>query len=927
MKRPFFSPSPRCKTSQSCAFFFCAQLILLPLLAAAETIYWDGGNGSWDSTANWTTDPTETTPDPTAVPGISDDVYFNRDDVNAAQTISLDAPQSALSITFRQTANTILQGGGTDQTLTLGAGGMDIIAGAGAVTIGSSTAGQNVGIILNDSQSWTNDSSNIVTITNAISGASTGNQILTINGTGAFSLLGGISDGASGTVSLIKDGTGTLSLRSPSTYTGETTVKGGTINNGGSTTTISGALGTGHLTIEGGSFVNNAGSGNSGFLFTNTSQTWAGDFSLATQGSNTTTLTLGVATTDSITLTGDRRVSVSGQASTSRININGAIGDGGAGYNLTWTGDGNVRVTLGNAASSYSGTTTIEAGWIQFSANVGIGTNSAFGNSTTAILLGGTSNNAPAGILATANATFARDITLQSGGTGTLVIGGTVFSGGETGGNMTNTGKITLGTGTTGRSVTLHRGNFSGDIVDPEGLLSSPGVVTISAFRTINGNAENSTSVTLSGNNTFSGGVNLTNDGNGAVNSTVTLNINSATALGTGTLIIGSSLADRNVAINSTAGSPVTLTTNNAQVWNGDFRWSGAQALDMGTGAVSLGTNAGATRTITTNGANALSIGGIISDGTHGTTPTVNLTKSGTGTLILYGNSTYTGQTTIESGTLQIGKGGNTGNLATSEVINGNTLVFNRSDSAFTFSAAISGTGKVVQAGSGRTTLAGVSSYTGDTIINAGTLAVDGSIANSSVIINSGGTLAGTGRTGALSGAGAVGPGNSPGILTAESLDPSDGMDFHFQLAVAVPAWSSAINSGNDVLRLDGATPISTAMTSENTFNIYLGSIGTFVGGIYTDLDSDFTALVDNATFNFFLLDGGGAVSYEGQNYTALDPASVSWSVVQVASADFEDGTVNNGLAMQFSAVPEPAVALQFAFAALGCAAVRRRRK
>jgi len=51
--------------------------------------------------------------------------------------------------------------------------------------------------------------------------------------------------------------------------------------------------------------------------------------------------------------------------------------------------------------------------------------------------------------------------------------------------------------------------------------------------------------------------------------------------------------------------------------------------------------------------------------------------------------------------------------------------------------------------------LTGTNSYTGNTIINAGTMAVDGSIANTtSVTVNSGGRLSGMGTGGTLSGVG-----------------------------------------------------------------------------------------------------------------------------------------------------------------------------
>jgi autotransporter-associated beta strand protein len=63
--------------------------------------------------------------------------------------------------------------------------------------------------------------------------------------------------------------------------------------------------------------------------------------------------------------------------------------------------------------------------------------------------------------------------------------------------------------------------------------------------------------LTLSGANTFGGGVTL---------STGTLNINNAAALGTGAFTISGGVID------NTSGADITTSTNNnAQAWNGDF--------------------------------------------------------------------------------------------------------------------------------------------------------------------------------------------------------------------------------------------------------------------------------------------------------------------------------------------------------------------
>jgi Hint domain/Passenger-associated-transport-repeat len=97
---------------------------------------------------------------------------------------------------------------------------------------------------------------------------------------------------------------------------------------------------------------------------------------------------------------------------------------------------------------------------------------------------------------------------------------------------------------------------------------------------------------------------------------------------------------------------------------------------------------------------------------------TVELT--GGGTLVFSAANTYSGGTTIDAGTLQIGSGG-TGGSIVGNVTDAGTLAFDRSD-AVTFSGAITGSGGVVQDGAGTLVLTGTNGYGGDTTINAGTL-------------------------------------------------------------------------------------------------------------------------------------------------------------------------------------------------------------
>lgn len=248
-------------------------------------------------------------------------------------------------------------------------------------------------------------------------------------------------------------------------------------------------------------------------------------------------------------------------------------------------------------------------------------------------------------------------------------------------------------------------------------------------------------------------------------------------------------------------------------------------------------------------------------------------------------------------------------------------------------SGAVSGSGGVALSGS-RLEMTGTSSYTGGTWVHSGSLVVNGRITTSSgVTVNAGGSLAGSGVVAAIAGSGSVDPGNSPGILTAPSVNPAGGLDFNFEFTqLGSPVWGNAAASGNDVLRLTSPTaPFSSSLTSGNAINVFLdvGSLGlgdTFRGGFFTDRDADFLGSITNATFNYFLADAGGSTSYSGTTYDPYaGPFSFNWSTV-VETAAFAGGS-ETGYVGQFVVVPEPGVWLLVAVAAAGGVAVRARRR
>ena len=188
---------------------------------------------------------------------------------------------------------------------------------------------------------------------------------------------------------------------------------------------------------------------------------------------------------------------------------------------------------------------------------------------------------------------------------------------------------------------------------------------------------------------------------------------------GGGTLTVASSLGGAHAMTVDTQGMEtsggVILAADNT--YSGETRILSGVFLTVGNGgtAGSLGTGAVVNDgTLAFNRTDKMTAGNAISG-------TGALIQKGAGELVLTGNNSYSGVTTIAAGTLTVGDGGTSGSLGTGAVVNNGVLAFNRSD-AVAVNVNVSGSGALVKNGSGTLTIQKMLSYTGGTTVNEGAL-------------------------------------------------------------------------------------------------------------------------------------------------------------------------------------------------------------
>lgn len=130
----------------------------------------------------------------------------------------------------------------------------------------------------------------------------------------------------------------------------------------------------------------------------------------------------------------------------------------------------------------------------------------------------------------------------------------------------------------------------------------------------------------------------------------------------------------------------------------------------------------------------------------------------GSGTTTLAAVNTYTGGTTVSTGTLS----GSATSFGSGTITDNAALIINQPTGA-TMANAINGTGTLAKTGTGVLNYTGTGTLFGATTVAQGTLVVNGALANSGVTVSSGATLAGAGTVGAttVQSGGTVAPGSN----------------------------------------------------------------------------------------------------------------------------------------------------------------------
>ncbi|MEP9380621.1 autotransporter-associated beta strand repeat-containing protein [Aquabacter sp. CN5-332] len=562
------------------------------------------------------------------------------------------------------------------------------------------------------------------------------------------------------------------------------------------------------------------------------------------------------------------------------LTVNGPITGGSA---LSFTGQGTVNLT---GANTFTGTFDVEAGTLvagaagAFNNNIGVsvaaGANFTL-NTVASInsLAGGGSVNLGSNILTVGTSgvgstfsgtVFGAGILAQQGtgaltlqgaqlGMGTLAInGGTVTL---TGGTVVQAGvALTLASGTLnmGQSVAFASIDGSGAINNGGNLLTVTGAAASTFSGTIAGagglTQAGSGTLRLSGVNTYTGITNVTagtlllsggqaiadsgavfvgQGGTLQLGASETFNALSgagAVVLGGNALTLGANGGNATFS-GGISGGALVKVGGGTQTLTGPVSLSAGLTISGGTVQLGDGATSGSlTGNVVNNSTLAVMPGGnTVLQGTITGTGALSITAGG-GAVYLTADNNYTGGTTINSGSLFLGNGGTAGSIV-GNVLNNGTLVFN-TNTASTFNGVISGSGQVAfQAGT--TTLAGVNSYSGGTLISSGATAIVSSDANLGAASGRLGLAGGT-----LSAAASFASARNLELSAASAINVAPGVTLALSGTANEVETSSLTKTGAGMLTLSG-TNRYTGGTQINGGTLLVSAdanLGAAIGGV-----------------------------------------------------------------------------------------------
>ena len=633
----------------------------------------------------------------------------------------------------------------------------------------------------------------------------------------------------SGTGHLAQAGSGTLSLTGANSYSGSTTISAGTLQIGDGGTT--GSLGSGDVT------------NNATLAFNRSNQLTvtnviSGSGSLTQRGSGVTTFT-GNNSYSGITtiLSGTLRIGASGTSGSlgsgtvlnhaaldynrsDTVTVANAIAGSGS---LAQIGSGTLTLTGHN---TYTGITTVSTGTLQIGDG---GTSGSLGT-------GNITNHSHLAFSRSDALTVANNISgsgsLTKLSAGTLTLSGTnTYSGG------THLAAGTLALGSSGALGTSGPITFSGGILQSSAANTTDYSARFStaanqAYR-IDTNDQN---LSLASPLTSVGG-SLTKLGSGTLHLSGTNTYSGGTTLSAGTLQIGSSGA---------LGTSGTITFN-----GGTLQYSSANTTDY---SARFSASPDQAYRLDTNG-QTITLASAL------TSPGGSLTKLGSGTLIISAANTYSSDTTVSAGSVQIGNGGTAGSLGSGAVTvaSGATLAFNRSD-ALNLANNISGAGSLIKTGSGTLTLTGDNTYSGGTTLSAGTLAL--------------GSANAIGTTGTISFNG--------GTLQSSAANTTD---YSARFSTAANQLYRFDTNGQDVTLASALTSSGGSLTKLGSGTLILTGTNTYSGG--TTLSAGTLQVGDGGTSGSL---GSGDVSIAYFNTSLVFNRSDDLSLSNNLLADFSSG-------------------------------------